>query len=114
MSGSHVGPIVFSDETARAQLVDEGEVVTFRASSRTTGSTWWRETRTGPKRGDVVVEEIATEVDPLVDEDLEPFRSLSGFESVEAWVRAIEELNGAVDELDGVLYRVEVEEGESE
>ena len=111
MSGSHVGPIVFSDETARAQLVDEGEVVTFRASPRTTGSTWWRETRTGPKRGDVVVEEIASGVDPS-DDDLEPYRELSGFESVEAWVRAIHELNDFPIGR-GVLYRVEVEEGES-
>jgi hypothetical protein len=52
------GPIVFSDETAREQLLEHGEVVTFRASRRTTGSTWFRDTRTGPKKGDVFVGEI--------------------------------------------------------
>ena len=42
---NHVGPNVFADETARGQLVEHGEVVTFRASERTTGDTWWRTSR---------------------------------------------------------------------
>lgn len=107
---SHVGPIVFSDETARSQLVDEGVAVTFRASERTTGSTWWRESRTGEKRGDVEVERIEA-VDPSDDEALTPYRELSGFDTVEAWREAIRELNGG-DVESGVLYRATLPEHE--
>ena len=97
------GPIIFADETARKQLVEEGEVVTFRTSQRTTGDTWWRKTRTGPKEGDVRVEEIGS-VDPFYDGGvLETYRELSGFDSVLDWQKAIHSLNGGLDE--GYLYR---------
>ena len=98
------GPILFSDETARAQLVNHGEAVTFRASQRTTGDTWWRETRTGTKEGDVHVEEIGP-ADPSDPDDLRDHRPVSGFESVEDWRAAIRELNGELSS--GYLYRVE-------
>lgn len=97
----HVGPIIFGHPTARGQLVDHGEVVTFRASERTTGETWWRETRTGPKRGDVTVERIGTAETVL---DLMDHAELSGFESVGDWQNAIREVHG--DDVTGVLYRV--------
>ena len=97
------GPILFADETARAQLVNDGEAVTFRASQRTTGDTWWRETRTGTKEGDVHVKEIGA-ADPSRAGELEPYASLSGFDSVEDWQAAIRELNGELS--DGYLYRV--------
>lgn len=99
-----VGPIIFSDHTARTQLLDVGEVVTFRKSSRTTGDTWWRETRLGPKEGDVEVEEIG-QVNPMDKDQLSEFSELSGFESVEAWQKAIRELNGTLPS-SGFLYRV--------
>lgn len=101
---THVGPIIFSDETARQQLLEEGEVVTFRSSQRTTGETWWRETRTGKKCGDVVVEEIG-EVDPNNLKGLEPYGPLSGFHSAREWQSAIHSLNGDLES--GYLYRVE-------
>lgn len=97
------GPILFADETARAQLVEDGEAVTFRASERTTGDTWWRETRTGTKQGDVRVEKIGP-ADPSDPDDLHEHRPLSGFETVEEWQAAIQELNGELSE--GFLYRV--------
>lgn len=96
------GPIIFADETARKQLVEEGEVVTFRTSQRTTGDTWWRKTRTGPKEGDVHVEEIGP-ADPSDEDDLEPYGPLSGFHSVHDWQFAISSLNGELSE--GYLYR---------
>lgn len=97
-----VGPIIFADETARDQLLETGEVVTFRTSRRTTGDTWWRKSRTGPKEGDVHVEEIGP-VDPSIKEELEPYGPLSGFQSVSDWQFAISALN---DELsNGYLYR---------
>lgn len=102
---NHVGPIIFADETARAQLVDHGEVITVRKTQRTTGDTWWRKTRTGPKEGDVRVTEIG-EIDPRMP-NLEPYRELSGFPTEEHWVAAIRELNGELPET-GYLYRVEV------
>lgn len=103
-SSSTVGPIIFSDGTARSQLLENGEVVTFRKASRTTGETWWRESRLGPKQGNVVVEEIGT-VDPTRSEELAEYRDLSGFETVEDWQQAIQNLNGSLPE-EGVLYRV--------
>lgn len=103
---AHVGPIIFADETARQQLLDCGEVVTFRTSKRTTGETWWRKSRTGPKEGDVTVTEIG-EVDPSDDDEMEPYGSFSGFQSLSDWRFAISSLNGEVPET-GYLYRAEV------
>lgn len=96
------GPIVFSDETASHQLVEHGEVVTFRTSDRTTGRTWYRHSRTGPKQGDVYVSKIdAVDVDR---NELEQWSDLSGFESVDHWIDAIGSLNDEVDS--GFVYRV--------
>lgn len=102
---SHVGPILFGHETARSQLIDEGEVVTFRESQRTTGSTWWRESRTGPKKGDVQVDEIG-KVDLREDRDvLAEYADKSGFGTTEDWIEAIRNLNGSPT-YSGYLYRV--------
>ncbi|WP_135666659.1 hypothetical protein [Halorhabdus rudnickae] len=100
---SRVGPIVFADETARQQLLEEGEVVTFRARERSTGETWWRRSRTGPKEGDVIVEEIG-ECDPRDIEQLEPYGDKSGFQSAREWRHAINALNDGLEP--GYLYRV--------
>lgn len=100
---AHVGPIVFADPTARAQLLEHGECVTFRVDDRTTGETWWRESRLGEKRGDCRVAHIDA-VDPSDDAALEPYRELSGFATVGDWQAAIAELNGAMDS--GHLYGV--------
>lgn len=98
-----VGPIIFGYETARQQLLEEGEVVTFRASRRTTGETWWRETRTGPKQGDVIVEEIEGAVTPTTNV-LADYADRSGFATAGAWQRAINDVHGDPDH--GWLYRV--------
>lgn len=99
---SHVGPIIFANETARGQLVNHGEVVTFRKSQRTTGKTWWRESRLGEKKGDVLVEEIG-EAHPI-GPDLRPHWELSGFDSVPEWQDAIRSVNGSMPDK-GYLYR---------
>lgn len=101
---SQTGPIIFSNKTARQQLVDEGEVITFRSSRRTTGSTWWRKSRTGPKQGDCHVEFVAGAISPTDDEELEPYFELSGFESIEAWRDAMGGLNDGIPAT-GFLYR---------
>lgn len=100
---TQVGPVIFSDDTARGQLLSEGEVVTFRTDRRTTGTTWWRESRTGPKRGECHISMIGP-VDASNEYGLEPLAHLSGFDTVEDWQRAIESLNGTVGE--GFLYHV--------
>jgi len=107
----HTGPIIFADETARSQLLDEGEVVTFRTSRRTTGKTWWRKSRTGQKCGDVVVEEIG-ECDPRDLDQLEPYGPLSGFQSAREWQFAIDALNDGIET--GYLYRVRSQSTASE
>lgn len=107
-SQNTVGPIIFANHTARNQLVDEGEVVTFRSNPRTTGDTWWRESRLGPKEGDVRVTKIA-EVDPMNTETIAEYCELSGFGSVEDWQNAIQSINGTTPN-SGYLYRVTVRE----
>lgn len=84
---NHAGPIVFSNPYARQQLLEHGTVVTFRAGTRTTGETWWRESRTGPKEGDCTVKRIK-ECVPR-EEELEPYADESGFPQLNAWQRAI-------------------------
>lgn len=98
----NVGPIIFSVPEPRHQLEEHGEVITFRTSRRTTGETWWRESRTGPKMGDVLVEELRP-VDPSNPMDLTPAVDLSGFESVPEWMGAIERVHGGFEP--GILYR---------
>lgn len=100
-----VGPIIFADEIARKQLRERGKVVTFRKSSRTTGETWWRESRFGTKEGDVTVEEIGI-INPTEMTDLKPYLGLSGFDTVSEWQNAIASLNGNLPNR-GRLYRVE-------
>jgi len=107
---SRVGPIVFSDRTARRQLLIECEVVTFRSSERTTGETWWRQSRTGEKMGDVVVEEIG-ECNPSHPDELRSHRPLSGFDSVAEWQHAILKFHGESLPRSGYLYRVRPTKG---
>lgn len=111
---ARVGPIIFSHETARDQLLSEGLVATFRASERTTGETHARWARTGEKKADVVVRRVCET--KLHDSDDLPwftFGSMtkwSGFGTPEAWLAAIREVHGSVDE--GVIYEVELVENE--
>lgn len=99
-----VGPIVFSNPVARRQLVEEGEVVTFRGSERTRGATHWRKKRTGKKQGDCVV---MLEDRVVLDETtLAPYQEESGFDSVGDWMDAINDLHGANRGSEGNLYRV--------
>lgn len=99
----HVGPIIFSNLTARQQLLDHGHVVTFRTSARTTGETWWRESRLGEKKGDVTVSHIR-KVTPVDEYHLRGEAEESGFESASAWMDAIVDLNGGLPD-EGHLYR---------
>jgi len=104
-ASDRTGPIIFSNETARRQLVEEGIVYTFRPDERTTGETHWRTHRTGAKQGDVRVREVA-EIQPGTGV-LSLFASESGFESDQHWRAAIRDLHEELPET-GVLYRVEV------
>lgn len=97
------GPITFSNPAARQQLVDEGEVITFRADARTTGWTWWRKERLGPKQGTVTVAEIEGPVTPTQNV-LTDYADRSGFPTAGAWQDAINTLHG--DPGHGWLYRV--------
>lgn len=103
-STSVVGPIIFTNPTARRQLINEGQVVTFRSNLRTTGDTWWRESRLGPKEGNVKVTKIR-DVDPTDTESLAKYSELSGFESVKQWQKAIRSINGTTPQ-SGHLYKV--------
>jgi hypothetical protein len=99
---AHIGPIIFANESARSQLVDHGEVITFRGE-RTTGETWWTDEYGTPKNGDCTVERIAA-VEPTPTA-LARYQSLSGFPSTSAWIDAIADLHGPTTDT-GYLYRV--------
>lgn len=98
-----VGPVIMSNETAREQLESESVVLSFRSSDRTTGETHYRYERTGSKQGDVLIERATDEIEPTVSE-LRRYNKLSGFDSPEDWIDAIEELHG---DSSGYIYRIE-------
>jgi hypothetical protein len=99
------GPIIFADDIARSQLVETGEAVTFRARDRTTGETWWRESRTGPKRGDCTVRKIEEVVFAETRDPLFEHVERSGFASVDNWMAAIATLDDGVPDA-GWLFEV--------
>ncbi|MDY6779090.1 MAG: hypothetical protein SV760_00775 [Halobacteria archaeon] len=99
------GPITFSHPTPREQLLEEGRVVSFRASKRTTGSTWWRKSRNGPKQGDVVVEELR-KANPNDPDDLSEYVEASGFSRLSRWQEAIADTCGGELPEGGFLYEV--------
>jgi hypothetical protein len=101
---NHVGPVQLSHGTARGHFLRNGQVVSFRTSDRTTGETWWHETRGDTKEGDVVVEKLCEAEAWHGDFQLFRWLNHSGFESVEQWVDAIHEMHGEVSE--GYLYRI--------
>jgi hypothetical protein len=104
--GAPTGPIVFSHPTVREFLRDHGAVLTFRAHERTTGETWWRESRTGPKMGDCRVAVEYEDIDPAGPE-ISAAYPMSGFDSPDAWRDAIRELHGDGELPDnGSIYRV--------
>ena len=105
MSSNHVGPIIFSNLTAREQLIEKEEVYTFRTSDRTTGDTWARATRTGEKLVDVTVELVASFEDPDVDSLRDEWARHSGFGTADRWWDAIEDVHGSPET--GYVYRVE-------
>jgi len=102
----HTGPIIFSNETAREQFTENGEVLTARTSDRTTGETWWRKSRTGPKEGDCTVQQEIAIPAPRVSDlrDLEWRKS--GFMNPAAWFKAIVGLNGGEKPTAIWVYRV--------
>lgn len=107
MSGSsegdtrHVGPIIFANPYARSQLVEHGEVITFRGD-RTVGDTWWTDEYGTKRNGYCTVERIAT-VQPTT-KALGHYQPLSGFPSTSAWIDAIDALHDGAES--GFLYRV--------
>jgi len=105
------GPITFSRQKPRERLLDHGVVFSYRDSGRTTGETWLRFERLGPKRGEVEVREVGQIEQP---EDLEPWAQASGFCSRSEWVRAIRTVHGIEDLSGGSVYKVELLDPEGE
>jgi hypothetical protein len=99
------GPVIFSNEKARRQLVSKGAVVTFRTTDRTTGETHVRYSRTGSKEFDCQIMKLADLAEPRLTEELERYHEEAGFESATAWKKAIREMHGEVPD-EGYLYKV--------
>lgn len=112
MASSHVGPIIFGNQRARKQLLDNGEVYTFRTSDRTTGDTWARATRTGEKLVDVTVEQVASIDEPSPDSLRDEWAFRSGFGTPEQWWDATEEVHDSPET--GYVYHVETRNVERE
>lgn len=104
----HVGPIIFSHEIPREQLQNEGEVITFRTTHRTTGNTWWRKSRTGKKQGDVSVAYL-TQCQSV--ETLAEYNGKSGFNTFRDWHAVIREVHGQPVTADGGGHLFYVTEG---
>lgn len=97
--------ISFSHDIAWKQLIDEGRVVTFRSQRRKNpnGRTWCNRGRGQTKEFDVEISEIGQAMP--TDKDLEPYVDFSGFDSVNEWETAIQNLNSSTTD-SGWLYEV--------
>jgi len=99
------GPIVFTHPVARSHLLGEGYVFSLRSSERTTGETWLRVSGRGGSVGQVDVERVREDA---TEAGLDTLARGSGFEDVEAWLDAVEDVHGSRD-LDGLsVYRVDL------
>lgn len=101
---NQVGPIMFGRERPRRQLLECEVVYSFRTRDRTTGETWARASRTGPKIADVTVENEKAIRRPT-KQNLAEWADQSGFESVDEWWDAIVDVHGDSHDV-GVIYRV--------
>lgn len=100
--GFRSGPLNIPHEEQQTQLEEEGYVVVFRITERTTGNTWWRDNYSGSKKGDVVIEELRN-VDSASPSALQPYLSRSGFGNVYSWQIAIKKQMGELKP--GILYK---------
>lgn len=97
--------ISFSHEVPWRQIVENGEVVTFRKRRRKNPNcqTWCNRGRGQTKEFDVKIREVG-EIEPTA-ESLAQYVDRSGFANTERWIDAIQQLNGSVPE-SGWLYLV--------
>ena len=102
---SRVGPIVFSHPNPRTYLEQNGYVYTIRTHDRTTGNTWWRASRTGPKEGDCIVHGLG-EINPQKD-GIAVYTPESGFGTIGGWRDAIRDQNDGDLPETAYLYLVE-------
>jgi hypothetical protein len=94
--------MLFINEHARKQLLKKGEVVTFRRKQHKEGLDWATDKRGGNKICNIYITCLC-KVEKI--EDLIPYVSLSGFNSIKDWVSAIRNFIGK-SELKGYLYYV--------
>ncbi len=105
--------ISFSNDKARAQLLQQGMVHTFRLNRRKkTGKDWTNKGRTMSKMADVYIEEEGQ----YMIGALRKYVPTSGFGSLAAWHKAIQDENryrGPIPRTTrGWLYKVTLREAE--
>jgi len=116
--------IIFSNEKARNQLLNEGVVYTFRKNRRKqfekmpehrqrqgfAVTDWATDKRMGKKITNVIINEYGPhrleEPGPYSLDDLAPYTQWSGFNSLEEWKEAILEFSPGLE--NGWLYKVTV------
>lgn len=90
--------IIFGEGKPRRQLLEVGAVTTFRTGERKrtrrdrAQETWATDNRGGSKLTDVHVAHLTSAT--AAPQALQPWVHLSGFESVEEWLDAIEAVHG--------------------
>lgn len=96
--------ISFSVKEARDQLMNEGEVYTFRWKKRIqTGKNWATAKRGTKKIADVFISEAR-----LIEtvSDLDPYVSKSGFKTRKEWLDVIMKMKKRANDWTGYLYKV--------
>ena len=94
--------MLFMNEHVRSQLLQHGEVVTFRRRRHREGGDWATDRRCGKKICSIEVEFLC-EVNKV--EDLAPYVEKSGFPHLWDWVAAIRKFIDE-DKFRGYLYHV--------
>lgn len=94
--------MLFMDENVRKQLLEHGEVVTFRKYLHNEGRDWATDKRRGKKLCDIEVKLIGEINNPS---ELIPYLEKSGFQHLWDWVAAIRKFIGK-DKIQGYLYHV--------
>lgn len=89
--------MIFSSDRAFMQIKQRGQVTSARSKPRKEQEVWIRKTRTGEKQFDAEiynVEEICWDNQKQLYGHLHDHDMVSGFRTVDAWVKEIRKLNG--------------------
>ena len=97
--------IMFNSEQPRKQLLEKHLVATFRVKPHKTGRDWANAGRCKPKLADVA---ISLERKVKSGNDLKSYVHISGFATLDEWLKECHRLNPKLKQIKGFLYLVAV------